>query len=1155
MQIRSGSAAIRSAFRAALLIALCGVAWSQNATVAGRITDSSGGVVSNVAVELINQATQVKLASLTNAEGIFVIPSVVPGTYEVIARATGFSTARIDAVTVEVGQSKSLNLTLTAGDIKQSITVTDEAPLVTTDRADRGTVVENRFVTSIPLLTRNPLLLVTMTAGAIGTTTPGGGLSAGDNTVSQNQTNFFRINGGRNRSSEILIDGASDTGTYNNQASAIPQVEAVREFKINTNPYDAEFGHTGGGVISFTIRSGTNDYHGSLHEFLQNAVLNANGFNANRAGTPRRQLQKNQFGGTVGGPLSIPKLYDGKNKTFFFFAYEGLRQRSFSSFTGTVPTAAQAQGDFSSTFDANGALKLIYDPATTRLDPTAPAGTIRYIRDTFPGNRINAARFNTVGTNLMKYFPSANQRGIGASDTNNYFSPAPNTLNTNRIDSRIDHTFSPNHTIFARGSYFGNLNSSPDVYNSPVSPVNTPNFIPGWAAAAGHTWTLKPSTVFVQHFSIADSQTNRIPLTLGFDQKSLGFPSSVTDGQVAPYFPQVTIAGTSGVGAVGTIYNIVVSRTYQYSGAFTIQKGTHTIKTGFDYRRYSVDWDNPLPLAINANGTYTGGANARAISANTGSGIADMLLGVAAVSYNVNPRHVNNHPYYAGYVQDSWRVTRNLTMTLGLRFNLELGSIEQNDHYVNLDTTSPSPLKVPGYNLTGGLIFRGVEGRSRRTERADRDNWNPRVGIAYRIGDKTVIRAGFGTFHNPLLSTDRDITNGFSRVTANIVAQPDGVTPTFNLSNPFPQGIAKPSGNSLGLATNLGLGISAPVHRRKTPYQEQWSFDIQRQLPGAVMVDVGYTGTHGVGLPGTVAWNQLPMSQLALGTQLTQTVPNPFFGQITDPSSTLSQATVQYGQLLRPFPQFTAVNQSVAPFGFSSYHALEVKAERRFALGLALLGNWTHSKSIDNVSENSAMNNTYCFSCDRSLSYLDTPDTVNISGHYELPFGVGKTKLNRGPAAWILGNWAVAGIYSYSSGFPVAVSSPDNTNAFAIGSFRPMATGAPAALPDGPQIRDNGPYFNPAAFLRTPQFQFGNVSRFLPDVRNPSNFGLNALIEKQLVFRERIRIQFRTELFNVTNSVNFAGPQTNITSSAFGSIALTQVNNPRAIQFGLKVLF
>src|SRR6266704_6191466 len=280
------------ALRAVLFVCMCGAAWGQNAIVSGRVSDTSGGVVPNVSIELINRATQVKSPTLTNAEGIFVFPSVPPGAYEVNARITGFTAGHIDAVTLEVGQSKTLNITLTPGDIKQSVVVSDDAPLITTDRADRGTVVENQFVTSIPLLTRNPLLLVTITAGAIGTATPGGGLVSGDNTVSENQTNYFRINGGRNRSNEILIDGAADTGTYNNQASAIPQVDAVQEFKINTNPYDAELGHTGGGIISYTIKSGSNELHGNLHNYLQNAILNANGFNANKAATPRGSYRR-----------------------------------------------------------------------------------------------------------------------------------------------------------------------------------------------------------------------------------------------------------------------------------------------------------------------------------------------------------------------------------------------------------------------------------------------------------------------------------------------------------------------------------------------------------------------------------------------------------------------------------------------------------------------------------------------------------------------------------------------------------------------------------------------------------------------------------------------------------------------------------------------
>ncbi len=1149
----STAALLRTIF---LALFVCNSAiWGQNAVVSGRVTDSSERVIPNVAVELTNRDTQVQSATRTNAEGIFIFPSVAPGTYTFSASIMGFATGRIDPVTIEVGESKNLDITLTPGSVQQSVTITDRAALLTTDRADRGTVVENEFVTSIPLLTRNPLFLVTITAGAVGSSPPGNSVPSGDNTVSENNTNSFTIDGGRTRSNEILLDGAADTGAYNNQASAIPQIDAVQEFKIYTNPYDAELGHTGGGVISYTIKSGTNSFHGSLHEFLQNAVLDANGFNANKADKPRGQLQKNQFGFALGGPLTIPKLYNGKNRTFYFFAYEGLRQHSFSSFTGTVPTAAEAQGDFSHTFNSAGALQVIYDPITTRPDPTAPAGTTRYIRDPFPGNKIPASAINSIATNLLKYFPAPNQSGIGLSDTNNYFSGAPNILDDDRIDGRIDHTFSSKQVVFARGDYFANLNSSANVYGNPESPVNTPNLIPGWAWMVGHTWTIAPSKILVQHFSMADSQTNRIPLTLGFDQSSLGFPPTVTEGQLAPFFPQVSIGGTSGVGAVGTIFNVVVSRTYEYSAVLNILKGAHSLKAGFDFRYYTIYGFNPQPLAINATGSFTGGPNPQAINSNTGSGISDLLLGVAAVSYNINTVNSNSHPYYAGYIQDEWRATRRLTVILGLRYNLELGSIEQSNHYVYLDTTSPSPLSVPGYNLVGGLAFTGVDGHPRRAELADLNNWDPRAGLAYRIAERTVLRAGFGMFHNPLISPDRDITQGFSSTTSNLVTQPDGVTPTYNLSNPFPQGLTAPTGSSLGLATNLGLAISAPAHHRHTPYQEVWSADVQQQLPWSIMLDVGYSGTHAVALPATVALDQLSPSQLARGTQLLQTVANPFYGYITNPSSTLSQSTVQYAQLLRPYPQFTGVNQAVAPVGFSSYNALEVKVERRFAQGLALLFNWTHSKSIDNVGDTSAITNTYCFSCDRSLSYLDAPNVLNLSGRYELPFGTGKKMLNRGLVSRVLGNWAVAGIYTYSSGFPVAVSSPDNSNSFDIGPFRPDATGIPAALPGGPQIVDNGLYFNPAAFVRTPQFQFGNVSRYLGDVRNPPNFGLNTLIEKQWSIRERYKVDFRTELFNLTNSVNFAGPQTSITSSAFGRISLTQVNVPRAIQFGLRVGF
>ena len=292
-----------------------------------------------------------------------------------------------------------------------------------------------------------------------------------------------------------------------------------------------------------------------------------------------------------------------------------------------------------------------------------------------------------------------------------------------------------------------------------------------------------------------------------------------------------------------------------------------------------------------------------------------------------------------------------MTLTLGVRYNLELPSIEHKDQYIYLDLVSPSPLKVPGYNLIGGVGFTGVNGIGRRAQLADTNDWEPRVGLAYRFNDKTALRGGYGMFHHPYFSTSEDVSQGFTRTTTNIVTQPDTVTPLFNLSNPFPQGLLKPTGNSLGLSTMLGLGISGPLRQQEVAYQSQWSLDIQRQLPYSIIAEIGYTGTSSVSLPSGLLLNQLDPSYLAQGSALLRTVPNPFYGLITDPTSTLGLATVQYAQLLRPYPHFTAVNGVVTPTGHGNYHALEVKAERRFAQGLALLFNWTHSKSIDNLGE------------------------------------------------------------------------------------------------------------------------------------------------------------------------------------------------------------
>ena len=694
-----------AAAAAALLLSVLS-AFAQNATVSGQILDGSGAGIPQAKIRARNVATNVVAESTTNTEGLFFLPPLAPGTYQLTATATGFSESEVNDLVLEVGQQRTVSLKLEPGQLKQTISVEAVAPMLNVQSADRGAVVENAFLKSIPLNVRNPMLLLTLAPGVTG------GLNAGINTASQSTTNNFRINGGRGATNEILIDGAANTGTYNNQVSAMPQVDSIQEFKVNTSPYAAEFGRTGGGVISFAMRSGTNAFHGTLHNFLRNSVLDANGFNANRAGQPRRAFRRNQFGGTVGGPVRIPKVYNGKDKTFFFFAYEGLRERSIGSFTGSVPSELERRGDFSQSRLQNGQLIQIFDPRTTRLDPDRPAGTTRYIRTPFPNNIIPEALLHPVGVNALKYFPLPNQRGDGGSNINNFFSSAPNSLDGDRIDVKVDHQFTSQHNAFARWNWFENLNAQPLVFGNFASPVQTPNRIPGLNWAGNHIWSVSPTFVIEHFFALNQSETNRTPLSLGFDATTLGIPSSVATAPRQAYFPVFSIGRTSGLGPQGTASNVVVSRSLQYQLKATKQTGRHSLKFGYDWRRFRVSIDNPQPLVYSSSGSYTGGPNPQALAAASGHGLADLFMGVAQVSHNIRSIDQHQHFYNAWFFQDEWKATSRLTLTLGLRYSIETPRTERENEYVFLDLDSPSRSSGAGTQSPGRSRLRGYRRHS-----------------------------------------------------------------------------------------------------------------------------------------------------------------------------------------------------------------------------------------------------------------------------------------------------------------------------------------------------------------------------------------------------------------------------------------------------------
>lgn len=1134
--------------------------WAQNGSLSGIIRDPAGAAAAGVKVEMVNRATSAKLLAETNNDGYYVLASVTPGLYDLVAAKEGFAAAKVSELRVEVGQTKSLNLTLQLSAVQESIAVTDVAALLVVDRADRSSAFESKFVQSVPLNIRNPLQLVNYTPGVI---QGGSGFgTSGTNTATNTLTNSFRINGGRAATNEVLLDGAANTTAFSNQTAGLPQVDAVQEFRVLTSPYAPEYGRTSGGVISFGLRSGSNDFHGSLHHFLRNSVLDANGFNANRAGRPRQQLQRNQFGGVFSGPVWIPKLYQGKNKTFFFFGYEGLRERQAGSFLGTVPTELERRGDFSQTRDVTGPLIQMFDPATTRLDPAAPAGTTRFIRDLFPGNVIPGNRIQRIGQNLLSFYPTANQPGRGQSSVENFFSAAPSQSDQNRVDVKIDHALTSNHQIMGRYNWYKNENRIPSPYGNVASP-STSNSLPGASVQGRHTWTIGPRDLFEHSFVYGFSESGRTTPGAGYDPLQLGFAPSTVTGIRVPAFPAITANRLSPTGLAALAVSSNRPEVYQYRATLTWIRGNHTMKMGVDWRLLAGNIIIQPPLAIGATNNFTGGPNPAAAALASGSGIADLLLGAASVTASIVPFEQVRRPYYGVFFQDEWRINPKLTVTYGLRYNLELAFREKDSQYAYFDYAAASPIanRVPSIpNLRGGLVY--PEGAVQRT---DRNNFDPRLGIAYRLNEKTVIRTGAGIFTHPA-PTGLDTSTGFAQRSTSVFAAADNFTPLFNLQNPFPQGPLQPTGSSLGLATALGQNISAPQGTQQVSYSAQWSFDVQRQLPWGVLVDAGYAANTAVNLytpTNTVNFNQLGPEAQALGSQLLQVVPNPFAGVITDPTSLLSRPTVQRGQLLRPFPQFQNVFGNSIAAGHANYHAFQLKAERRFADGLALLFAYTHSKTIDNVGESlqaggdiSGFMNSNCYDCDRSLSLQHIPDVVRFSLRYDLPFGTGRRFMNKGFAGRVIGGWSMGVFWSWDNGLPVRVAAPNDSNSFGGGvNMRPNATGQSARLNTDRVFQDGAPYFNAAAFSRPAAFTFGNVSRTLPDVRNPGTNNWDLLVEKRFVVTERVGLDIRMEMFNGFNLVNFAGPGTNLVSADFGRIFLRQVNTPRQIQFGARLQF
>jgi trimeric autotransporter adhesin len=1177
----------------ALFCALAMTAYGQSyqGGLRGSLHDNQGNALASVTLSLINEATRATRTTVTNSSGEYVFDRVDPGRYKLEATSGGFKKLE-RSVEVETQQQLLLDLVMEVGAVTETVVITDDAPLIESANPSVGQVITKQFLSDLPNTGRNPFSLAAISPNYV---------PAGNPTFNRQQdqsgSSQISLAGGPVRGNNYLLDGVpiADIG---NRAVIIPSFEAIQELKMQVNNYDAEAGRTGGGVFNVTMRSGSNQLHGGIFGFLRPNSLQANNFFNNRSGIKRPDADYGLYGGSVGGPVYIPKVYNGKDKTFFWVAMEGYRMQSFLSEAFAVPTTEMRAGNFAGLLGANlcadaagatgvcgGAFAtpvmvndtagrniqarvgMIFDPTTTRMVNG------RQARDAFADNVIPINRQDKVGQALMSFFPLPNRPADAA--RRNF--AATSTLD-DRADQqtfKLDHNFTSWYKAAATYLRYGSREPVADYYGTISNPGGSLLFRNVDALALNNIFTLNQTTLLSVRYGYNTFDDNVDTISAGFDPASLGFAPSFTRDIAFNKFPAISTSGAYGPsqGALGSAAPNE-RRWYSHNFLTGISKlmGRHSFKAGFDYRKLSVEFNN----IGQASGSFTFSRGFTSIPNTTVAGdeMASMLLGAVASgnSQLVNPLSVYVN-YYGGYAQDDFRLSQKLTLNFGLRYEYEQGLQERDNQLtVGFDPTIPFPAQPAGMNVKGGLIFAGVNGESTQQTRAQKNKFGPRVGFAYQYNEKTTIRGGYGILWAPAIfslgpSVDGYGALGFAAVTNMVTTLNSGLTPANLLSNPFPNGLLRPTGSALGQLTQAGQAVSFIDQNRKAAYLQQYSLDIQRELPANIALTVGYVGSRGTHLQigginnGGININQLA-PELMTRAGLQDQVANPFFGTAAG-VGILSSATVSRAQLLRPFPQFGDIIMLGASGGNSFYNALTVKAQKRLSKGFSLLAAYTFSKLLDNVAGNgnffspdATANVIDAYNRDRDygLSSVDAPQRFTLSGTYELPFGRGRAFLGgaNGVVDRIVGGWQMNAIVTYQSGFPLSISQANNTNAFSLGQRPNVVAGIDPKTPGSDADRiDN--WLNTAAFSPAAANTFGNAPRTI-GVRSASTRLFDLSVLKNTTIFEGLNAQFRVEAVNGFNTPIFRAPNTQVGSSGFGRIS-SQANFARVVQLSLRLMF
>ncbi len=1111
-------------------------------TISGTVTDAQGAVAPGVKIDIRNIGTNSVFSTTTNETGFYTAPGLAVGEYEVTAVAPGFKRAVRSGVTLEVDQKAVVNFTLEVGELSESVQVVGEAPLVDLGSATVGTVVESRRIQDLPLNGRNALALALYTPGV--RTSVGPSYSGfADRGVRISTMSINNSPGGMNSQ---LLDGNHNVLTWINEVAVPPAVDAVQEFKVQSGAMSAEFGYTAGGVVNLVTKSGTNTFHGTAYEYIRNDKLDAR----NAFAQTRERLRYNQFGASLGGPIR-------RDHTFFFFNHEQYRVRQGSPRIATVPVAAERKGDFSNTRDINGNVIPIYDPLTTRPNP-AGSGVIR---DRFPGNLIPAQRLDPVSQKVFELIPLPNYPPADPfTNSRNYYTEIVPKTDSDQYHGRIDHRLSSHNSIFMRVSWFDHVPFQKQVI-FPGDIFGRRDDLSNKNVVLSDTHTFSPRLINELRIGLVRQAFTFADASYGQNwPRKLGLPETVPPDVI----PTVSISGYTSVG-----YGIVGKRgtvNWNLQNLLTHVRGGHTLKVGAEHR--ILRGDNRQTSNPSGTFNFTSALTGDVLRpAGTGSSVASMVLGAVRNATVDMSQGISMHAYNtAFFVQDDWRVSRSLTVNIGLRYDFQQQPVERHNRLMNFDMNTKSSVS----GLIGRAVYAGVGGQPRQWRAEDHNDWGPRFGFAWDLSGKgtTVLRGGYGIYYPFIFYSGASFGSqgtGFSSMTTSYLPRGNDYNyPAFQFKDGFPYAPLQPLGAAGGDDAFLGQSIKFTENRGKTPFTQQWNFSLQHQLPGRWLVEAAYSGNKGNNfITGSYDFNQLDPQYLSLGRALMDNVRNPYAGLVP---GALGAATITRSQSLLPFPYYSSVSVINPHIGNYFSNLLLVRVEKKTTHGLTLLFSYTGGKLISDAlhlpqsdfGENSArmtgfQNGKYNRRAERSVDPQDVSQRAVISGIYELPFGPRKrwNPSNRF-AAKLAGGWQVNAISVFQTGLPVAVTGANNRLA-----SRPNSTGVSAKVTNRSAAR----WFDTMAFVNPPEYTYGNVSRTLPDVRAPGAVNLDLSLSKNTSITERFRLQFRAEAFNFLNHVNLGMPGGGFVPGADGKNIsgtfglISSARDPRQVQLGLKFIF